>query len=183
MKLILATMLAAFSIFKFTQTSKVLENESMVSKIIYMEQKYAVYLPPYYETSQRYYPVLYLLQGSGDVQSGWVQFGEVKRIADKAISEGKATPMVIIMPDANTGQKGYFNEIVGDWHYKDFFLEEFIPFVEDKYRIRKEKQYRNVAGLSRGGESTFVYALHRPGLYSSTCPLRAATVPLTLRGY
>lgn len=161
------------------QTSKVFDNVTMTSEILNMERKYAVYLPPDYETSQRSYPVLYLLHGSGDDQTGWVQFGEVKHIADKAIHEGKATPMIIVMPDADTRKKGYFNEIGGDWKYEDFFIEEFIPFIEDKYRIRKEKRYRAVAGLSMGGGGTFVYALHRPEMFSSACPLSAATGPLT----
>ena len=47
----------------------------------------------------------------GDDQTGWIQFGEILRIADKAILEGNATPMIIIMPDANTNRIGYFNSI------------------------------------------------------------------------
>ena len=47
---------------------------------------------------------------AGDDQTGWVQFGEVLHIADKAINEGSATPMIIVMPDANTGTRGYFND-------------------------------------------------------------------------
>jgi enterochelin esterase-like enzyme len=60
----------------------------MQSKLLKMERKYSVYLPPDYETSQRCYPVLYLLHGAGDDQTGWVQFGEVLNIADEAINQG-----------------------------------------------------------------------------------------------
>ncbi len=88
------------------QYGKVYDNLSMESKILGMERKYAVYLPPDYETSERSYPVLYLLHGSGDDQTGWIQFGEVLRIADKAILKGTATAMIIVMPDADTGKKG-----------------------------------------------------------------------------
>jgi enterochelin esterase-like enzyme len=94
------------------------------------QRKYAIYLPPDYDVSTRSYPVLYLLHGAGDDQTGWVQFGEVLHIADKAIREGKATPMVIAMPDANTGRRGYFNDIAGEWRYEDFFFEEFVPHIE-----------------------------------------------------
>jgi enterochelin esterase-like enzyme len=165
--------------FVFAQTGKVFDNLSMESKILDMERKYAVYLPPGYDISERSYPVLYLLHGAGDDQTGWVQFGEVRHIADKAINEGKATPMVIIMPDANTGQRGYTNDVSGNWRYEDFFFEELMPFVEEKYRIKSEKRYRAVSGLSMGGGGTFYYALHRPDLFSSACPLSAATGPLT----
>lgn len=104
-----------------------------------MERKFAVYLPPGYEYSQRSYPVLYLLHGAGDDQTGWVQFGEVQRIADNAFEDGTATPMIIVMPDANTGKRGYFNDIKNEWRYEDFFFEELMPYVESQYRIKREK--------------------------------------------
>jgi enterochelin esterase-like enzyme len=165
------------------QTGKVFDDLSMTSKILNSERKYAVYLPPDYETSQRSYPVLYLLHGSGDDQTGWVQFGEVLHIADKAIGEGRATPMVIIMPDANTGIKGYFNDISNEWRYEDFFFDELIPFVEKKYRIKNEKYYRAVAGLSMGGGGTFMYALHHPEMFSSACPLSASVGELSVDSF
>jgi enterochelin esterase-like enzyme len=161
------------------QTGKVMDDLSMSSKILKMERKYAIYLPPDYETSQRSYPVLYLLHGSGDDQTGWVQFGEVLHIADEAINLGKATPMIIVMPDANTGQRGYFNNPKGEWRYEDFFFEEFIPFIEKQYRIKAEKRYRAISGLSMGGGGTFVYALHHPEMFSSACPLSASVGSLS----
>jgi enterochelin esterase-like enzyme len=162
------------------QGGKVFDDLSMTSEILNGERKYAVYLPPDYQSSQRSYPVLYLLHGGGDDQSGWIQFGEVLHITDKAIQEGIATPMIIVMPDANTGRRGYFNGPKGDWNYEDFFFEELMPHVEQTYRIKSQKRYRAVAGLSMGGGGTFIYALHRPDLFSSACPLSASTGPLTL---
>ena len=67
--------------FIFAQ-SKVFDNLTMKSEILNMERSYSVYLPPDYETSSRSYPVLYLLHGLGDDHTGWIQFGEVKKIAD-----------------------------------------------------------------------------------------------------
>ncbi len=165
------------------QHGKVFDNLSMQSDILEMERKYALYLPPDYETSERSYPVLYLLHGGGDDQSGWIQFGEVRHITDKAIAEGIATPMIIVMPDANTGRRGYFNDATGEWRYEDFFFEEFIPFVESTYRIRAEKRYRAVAGLSMGGGGSFMYALHRPDMFSSAAPLSASTGAYPLEQY
>ncbi len=75
-----------FAASLMAQTGKVMDNLPMTSKILKMERKYAIYLPPDYETSQRSYPVLYLLHGAGDDQTGWVQFGEILNIADKAIN-------------------------------------------------------------------------------------------------
>jgi enterochelin esterase-like enzyme len=180
MKTLLTTLLCCCCLLSFAQTGKVSDNLSMKSKILNMDRKYAIYLPPDYETSQRSYPVLYLLHGGGDDQTGWVQFGEVLNIADKAIKEGTATPMIIVMPDANTGKRGYFNDVTGKWRYEDFFFEEFMPFIEKTYKIKGEKRFRAVAGLSMGGGGSFMYALHHPELFSSACPLSASTGPLTL---
>lgn len=159
------------------QTGKVMDNMSMHSDILGMDRNYAVYLPPDYETSERSYPVLYLLHGATDNHTGWVQFGEVLHITDKAIKEGKATPMIIIMPDADTKVMGYFN--VPDYKYEDFFFNELVPHVEQKFRIRGSKRYRAVAGLSMGGGGTFMYALRHPELFSSACPLSAYVGPLS----
>ncbi len=171
------------SLLTHAQTGKVFDNLSMKSKILNMDRKYAVYLPPDYESSQRSYPVLYLLHGGGDDQTGWVQFGEVLTIADKAIKEGSATAMIIVMPDANTGQRGYFNDIRGQWKYEDFFFQEFMPYVEKTYRIKSDKRYRAISGLSMGGGGSFMYALHHPELFSAACPLSASTGPITLEQY
>jgi enterochelin esterase-like enzyme len=178
MKKIIVFVLLLSGVFVYAQTGKVFDNLSMKSEILKMDRKYAIYLPPGYETSERSYPVLYLLHGGGDDQTGWVQFGEVSHIADKAIQEGTATAMIIVMPDANTGTRGYTNDVKNEWRYEDFFFEELMPFVEKTYRIRTEKRYRAVAGLSMGGGGTLYYALHHPELFSSACPLSAAAGPL-----
>ncbi|MBT8385421.1 MAG: esterase family protein [Bacteroidia bacterium] len=163
------------------QNGKVYDDLSLKSEILKSERKYAIYLPPDYETSLRSYPVLYLLHGAGDDHTGWVQFGEVLHITDKAINEGKATPMIIVMPDAQTGQLGYFNDINGKWNYEDFFFKEFMPQIEKKYRIKSEKRYRAIAGLSMGGGGSFMYALHHPELFSSACPLSAYIGPQSIQ--
>jgi enterochelin esterase-like enzyme len=179
MQKIISTLLVTFiAVAGLAQTGKVFDALGVKSNILKMDRKYAIYLPPDYESSQRSYPVLYLLHGAGDDQTGWVQFGEVLRIADKSVVDGSATPMIIVMPDANTERRGYFNALDGEWNYEDFFFEEFMPYIEKTYRIKAEKRYRAIAGLSMGGGGTFVYALHHPELFSSACPLSAAAGPV-----
>ena len=170
MRAILIFLLLSLSIGS-AQNGRVLDNETMSTTILGGERNYAIYLPPDYDSSQRSYPVLYLLHGAGDDHTGWVQFGEVLHIADKAINDGSATPMIIVMPDGKTGRLGFFNQ--DGWNYEDYFFEEFIPHIEKKYRIKSEKRYRAVAGLSMGGGGSFMYALHRPDMFSSACPLSA----------
>tara|TARA_B100001250_G_scaffold282147_1_gene244377 strand:- start:422 stop:1282 length:861 start_codon:yes stop_codon:yes gene_type:complete len=174
----LALMLAAVS--AFAQYGKVFDNLTVDSKILKSQRKFAIYLPPDYESSQRSYPVLYLLHGATDNHTGWVQFGEVRRIADEAIKNGTATPMIIVMPDADTERMGYFNSIDNKWRYEDFFFEELMPHVEKTYRIKGEKRFRAIAGLSMGGRGTFMYAMRHPELFSSACPLSAYVGALDL---
>ena len=124
-----------------SQDSRVFDNLKVNSKILNQERSYAVYLPADYDSSERSYPVLYLLHGLGDDQTGWIKLGDVQRITDESINSGISTPMIIVMPDANTGVTGYINYPDRDWFYEDFFFEELIPHVESEYRIKKGKQY------------------------------------------
>lgn len=157
------------------QGGQVFETRTVKSDILKMDRKYAIYLPEGYDETDRSYPVLYLLHGSGDNQTGWVQFGQVQHIANEAIAEGKAAPMIIVMPDADTGTRGYFNVVDGSYNYEDFFFKELIPHIEKTYRARTEKRYRAISGLSMGGGGTIFYAMHQPDMFAAAAPLSAAT--------
>lgn len=174
-KLIIATMLIFWVIsITMAQSGHVYETRTLKSNILKTERKYSIYLPPGYEESDQSYPVLYLLHGSGDDHTGWVQFGQVQYIADKTIAKGKAAHMIIVMPDANTDRRGYFNDIRGDFNYEDFFFKELIPHIEQTYRVRKERRYRAISGLSMGGGGTIFYSLHQPGMFAAAAPLSAS---------
>jgi S-formylglutathione hydrolase FrmB len=151
---------------------KVIEEQNVKSDILDYNVKYAIYLPADYETSNRTYPVVYLLHGYGDDQTGWLQFGEINRYADKAIAEGKIPPMIIVMPDAKT--TFYINSYDGKRNYEDFFFKEFIPTIEKDYRIKGTKKYRAVAGLSMGGFGTLIYSIKHPEMFSAAAALSAA---------
>ena len=148
------------------------ESLACPSKILSREVAYSLYLPADYTTSQRSYPVLYLLHGYSDDETGWTQFGEVKKIVDQQSENLEVTDMIIAMPDA--GVDWYVNSHDGKTRYEDFFFEEFIPYIESTYRARSEKQYRAVAGLSMGGHGTLVYALKHPAMFAAAAPLSAA---------
>lgn len=148
------------------------EGLTLNSKILGKEVRYTIYLPFDYETSNRYYPVVYLLHGYTDNDMGWIQFGEANLIADKAIAEREIPSMIIAMPDG--GLSWYVNNFDGSVRYEDFFIEEFIPHIESAFRIRAEKRYRGIAGLSMGGYGTLVHLLHHPDLFSAGAALSAA---------
>lgn len=152
--------------------SKVIEQQFVKSDALHHDVAYTIYLPSGYETSNRNYPVVYLLHGYTDDNTGWLQFGEINRLADKAIEEGTIPPMIIVMPDADS--TWYINAYDGKEKYEDFFIKEFIPAIESKYNIKKDKRYRGIAGLSMGGYGTLMYALKYPDLFTAAAPLSAA---------
>ncbi len=172
MKKIISFFLLFFiSVLAFSQ-GKIVESLSIKSRVLGKEVRYSIYLPSDYETSQRKYPVLYLLHGYSDDETGWVQFGEVQKIANETIAKGDATQMIIAIPDA--GVSWYINDARGKVRYEDFFVNEFIPYVDSVYRTRTNKQYRAVAGLSMGGYGSLIYAMKHPNLFSACAPLSAA---------
>ena len=148
------------------------EKQVIKSAILNKDVHYSIYLPSDYNTSQRAYPVTYLLHGYGDADDGWIQYGEVNRLADDAISTGKIPPMIIVTPDGFTGF--YINSADGKLNYEDFFVKELIPYIEKTYKVKTERKFRAIAGLSMGGYGSMILALKHPDLFVAAAPLSAA---------
>lgn len=176
MKRLVIEFIVFFSIILFAfeshAQSVVKESLHFRSDVLGRDVRYSIYLPEDYHTSERKYPALYLLHGWGGDETVWILRGEVKRIADTAISSGKAVPMIIIMPDA--GETWYVNSYDGKVRYEDMFFTELIPYMEQTFRIRSEKECRAIAGLSMGGYGAFLYSLHHPDMFSCCAPISAA---------
>src|SRR6516164_7385388 len=100
---------------------------------------------------------------------------EINRFADKGIAEGTIPPMIIVTPNADSSW--YINSMDGREKYEDFFVREFIPAVEKSFRVKSQKRYRGVAGLSMGGYGALIYALKYPELFASSAPMSAAIFP------
>ncbi|MET0634604.1 MAG: alpha/beta hydrolase-fold protein [Chitinophagaceae bacterium] len=163
--------LSAFTTYA-QQRGKVIEEAVVRGKILPHPVRYTVYLPADYNTSEKTYPVVYLLHGLSDDNTGWLQFGQIDRLADKAIEDGTIPPMIIIMPDADS--TFYIDSDDGKEKFEDFFVKEFMPAVEKTYRIKSNRQYRGVAGLSMGGYGTLVYGLKHPELFQAVAGLSSA---------
>ena len=125
---------------------KVFDCRTLKSEILNEDRKYAIYLPPGYDTSERSYPVLYLLHPAGPKgtlpnQQGWVNYGMLKSFMDQAIESGKVAPMIVVTPDANFGTRriSYFNDPDNSFRFEDYFFEEFIPYIEKTYRCVPKK--------------------------------------------
>lgn len=148
--------------------------ESMVfnSSLLNRQVKFSIYLPPDYYTSNRRYPVVYLLHGLGDNETSWVQFGEADRIADAGIRSGDLSPMIIVMPDA--GATFYVNDYQNKVRYEDMFVQEFIPHIDTMFRTRPQREFRALSGLSMGGFGSLTLAMHHPELFSACAAMSAA---------
>lgn len=156
-----------------SQKGKVIESLQFESKLVGYPVEYSIYLPPDYDASERSYPVLYLLHGYSDDETGWIQFGEANRIADERINSGEAAPCIIVMPDGKV--TWYVNSYDGTDPWEDMFVEEFIPFIENEYRIRSKKEFRAIAGLSMGGNGALLLSMRHTDLFSSCVAMSAGT--------
>ena len=164
-------------LFTFQQISaqtsgKVLESLSFLSKTLKKEAKYSIYLPPDYDKNQRNYPVVYLLHGYTGNETDWIQQGEAPTLIDRAITAGTIPPMIVIMPDGQNSW--YVNSPITNWNYEDFFIKEFIPRMDSMYRTRAKKDSRALAGLSMGGNGSFMYAMKYPDIFGSCAVLSGA---------
>ena len=152
--------------------ARLLESMTFNSSLMNQTVKFSIYLPPDYYLSNRRYPVVYLLHGLGDNETGWVQFGEADRIADEGIKSGELPPMIIVMP--NAGVSWYVNDYQNKVRYEDMFVQELIPHIDSMFRTRTGREYRALAGLSMGGFGSLTLAMHHPDLFSSCAALSAA---------
>jgi len=174
MKSILTFCILLFLSFPiFSQTGNVKESLKYESKLMGGPIEYSIYLPAGYETSNRSYPVLYLLHGYSDDQTGWVQFGEVARIADKGIENGDFPPVIIVMPNGKVSW--YCNDYKMANPWEDMFVKEFIPAIEKTYRIRPKKEFRAISGLSMGGYGSLMLAMRNPDLFSTCVAFSSGT--------
>jgi len=169
-------LLATLMLMALTSGAKVV-TDSIQSKVLGSQVKFNVWLPfGFDQNASTQYPVLYLLHGFTDTYSAWVEKGRVDEIADELLGTGEINPMVIIMPNAggpNTRDvwNGYFD--MDGWAYETFFYTEFIPFVENKYRIIGDRQHRAISGLSMGGGGSTVYAQRHTDMFSSCYAMSA----------
>ena len=115
----------------------------------------AVYLPEGYATSEKDYPVLYLLHGSGDDETGWLTKGRAKAILDSLITNELCQPMIVVMPNGYLEQTG--KQLEKRLWMESTFEENFVNLIEwteTHYRTIADKKHRAIAGLSMGGFHT-----------------------------
>jgi enterochelin esterase family protein len=127
------------------------------SKALSKFRRLHVYTPPGYDLGKGKYPVFYLLHGAGDCDDSWSSVGRAGFILDNLMAEQKAKPMIVVMPAGHTGPflpraPGTPRPPIDDFA-KDF-MGDIVPYIEQHYRVRKDRDSRAMAGLSMGGGQT-----------------------------
>jgi S-formylglutathione hydrolase FrmB len=136
---------------------------------------YCALLPPSYDQDRaRRYPVLYYLHGLGDNEQMFLRSGGWSMV-QQLWDEGLLGEFIIVTPRG--GASFYLNSRDGQYLYSDFLLQEFLPYIENRYRIRPGRASRGIAGISMGGYGALRLAFSRPDLFGSVATHSAALVP------
>lgn len=150
---------------------------AMNSRILKQAVRYCVLLPDGYDKpGGRLYPVLYFLHGLGENEQVLFQSGGWNLVEDLR-QKHKIGDFLIVTPDAK--ETFYVNSADGKMRYSDFFLEEFMPAIESKYRVRRERAARAISGVSMGGYGAFRFAFAHPQLFSAVSAESAAFMTQT----
>lgn len=145
--------------------------EYYVSKKFEVPKMVWIYTPPGYESSNARYPAMYLLHGAGDTEAGWVTTGHANLILDNLIAEGKAKPMIVVMPygrpapSATLGLAAPAPVTEPGVTFPTDLVEDVVPFAEKDYRISSRPDDRAIAGLSMGGNQTLQVGLSHTGMF------------------
>jgi GH35 family endo-1,4-beta-xylanase/enterochelin esterase-like enzyme len=133
------------------------------SKTVGVKRKVNVYTPPGYDPGRKY-PVLYLLHGIGGDETEWLRFASPNLLMDNLLAEGKAQPMIIVLPNgrAQKDDRPGPNAMATAPAFAVFerdLLDDLIPAIEAKYSVKSDRESRGVAGLSMGGGQSLNFGL------------------------
>jgi enterochelin esterase family protein len=152
-------------------------------------RRITLYTPPGYESGKTKYPVIYLLHGMGGDEEAWIALGRTSQILDNLIAQGKAKPMIVVMPNGNVAQEaapgesslGFYKPSMQVEHTMDGKFEETFPdvvrFVESNYRVIRKKECRAIAGLSMGGFHSLHISRYYPNTFGYVGLFSAAIMP------
>ena len=152
------------------------------SQSLDLERPLLIYTPPSYSENKRY-PVLYLIHGMTDTHETWYKVGRMNNILDNLIAQGKAEPMIVVMPYANAypalmkkDPNTQMNLMSTDL-FTNELLKEIIPYVETNYYAKTDRDNRAIAGFSLGGRQTLGAGLGHPDMFAYVCPMAPAVFP------
>jgi enterochelin esterase family protein len=163
------------------------------SPTLKLNRRMYVYTPAGYEDSQTRYPVFYLLHGGGGDEDAWTTLGRTCQIMDNLISQGKAKPMIVVMPNGNPGQAVAFTDApvspsvsapydMGMGLFEESMVKDIIPYVESHYRVVADRDHRALAGLSMGGMQTLTLTGNYPYMFGYIGVMSMGLVDVTTMG-
>jgi len=163
------------------QAQSRIDCNALNSRILKHEVHYCVYVPASYDAGAarrpaQSYPVLYFLHGLGDNEQtlfnsgGWTLIDDLRR-------QHKIGEFLIVAPEG--GRTFYINSADGSVRYSDFFVQEFLPLIETKYRISKGRSNRAISGISMGGYGALRFAFSHPEMFSAVSAQSAALIAET----
>ena len=140
-----------------------LEMVTYESKSVGTTRRMQVYTPPGY-SKDRKYPVLYLLHGIGGDETEWHRFAAPDVLLDNLLADGKATPMIVVMPNGRAqkndrAEGDVFRSAPAFAAFEKDLLEDLIPAVESRYSVLADREHRALAGLSMGGGQSLNFGL------------------------
>lgn len=159
------------------------------SPTLNMKRRLTIYTPAGYETGNKKYPVLYLLHGMGGDEEAWIALGRTAQILDNLIAQGKAKPMIVVMPNGNVDHEaapgesslGMIKPTMQLPKTMEGSMEESFPdivnFVDRNYRTVKTKSGRAIAGLSMGGFHSLHISKQYPDMFNYVGLFSAAIMP------
>jgi S-formylglutathione hydrolase FrmB len=167
------------SISAFAQSR--IDCSALNSRILKQSVRFCVYIPSGYDAATRQnplrtYDILYFLHGLGDNEQTLFNSGGWTLIDDLR-NQHKIGDFLIVAPDGR--RTFYINSADGKVRYNDFFLKEFLPFIESKYRVRKGREGRAISGVSMGGYGALRFAFAYPELFSAVSAQSAALITET----
>ena len=133
------------------------------SKTVGTNRKMNVYTPPGY-SAERKYPVLYLLHGIGGDETEWQRFANPDMLFDNLIADGKAVPMIVVMPNGRAQKNdrpegNVFESAPAFGVFERDLLDDVIPAIETRYSVQADREHRALAGLSMGGGQSLNFGL------------------------
>jgi enterochelin esterase-like enzyme len=154
------------------QKGTVFNSRTFKSAAMGQDMKYTVYVPNGYKYTQKRFPVMYLLHGHGGSEKDWVKHGKLDSIANKMMTNKDIPEMIIVMPDGRNDY--YLNTFDNKVRYEDFFIKEFMPFIDSTYRTKPDRAARAITGVSMGGFGATLYGLKYLDKFSVVAGVSAA---------
>ena len=176
-------LVSLLSLAKPANAQSRIDCSALNSRILKRAVRYCVYVPSGYDESAkqhpaRRYPILYFLHGLGDTEKTLFNSGGWTLIDDLR-NQHKLGDFLIAAPEGR--HSFYINSADGSERYSDFFLQEFMPRIEGKYRVRAGRAGRAISGISMGGYGALRLAFARPELFSAVSAQSAALITETPR--